>query len=81
MTRYIKMNYKNDPKYSKTLWKCEACSNIDSESHILRCKEYEDLRDGKDLQNNQDLCEYIQKVIKIREKQEESPKNSKNDQG
>ena len=70
MTRYIKMNYKNEPKYSRSLWKCENCANIDSESHILWCKEYTELREGKNLKDNKDLAEYLQKVITLREKKE-----------
>ena len=72
MTRYVKMNYKGDKMYSKLLWKCENCTNMDSESHILWCSEYSDLREGKNLNNNKDLCEYIQKVMKKREKQEQN---------
>ena len=80
MTRYVKMNYKNEPRYSKSLWKCENCENIDSESHILWCESYKDIRSGKNLENDKDLCDYIQKVMKIRKKHDEitqkTPKNS-----
>ena len=75
MTRYVKMNYKNEPKYLKSLWKCQNCSNMDSESHILWCKEYSNLREDKNLQNIKDLSQYIQKVVKLREKQEENKKD------
>ena len=34
MTQYVKMNYKNDSSYSKSLWKCDHCKMMDSESHL-----------------------------------------------
>ena len=70
MTRYAKTNFKNDPHYAKSLWKCDNCPNIDSEQHILWCKEYEDLRLDKDLSNNKELCQYLKEALKLRAKQE-----------
>ena len=76
MTRYVKMNYKNEPNYSRSLWKCENCAKIDSESHILWCTEYSELREGKNLKENKDLAKYLQKVLKLREKKEEKTQKS-----
>ena len=67
MTEHIKMNFKGNPSYARTLWKCSHCSNQDSESHILWCPKYEDMRKDIDLGNNSDLSHYLQSVqIKIR---------------
>ena len=66
MTEHIKMNYKGNPSYARTLWKCNHCSNQDSESHILWCSEYEDLRKDLDLGKDSDLCSYLQKIFKLR---------------
>ena len=38
-------------------------------------KEYSYLRHGINLQDNKELCNYIQKVVKLREKQEENKSN------
>ena len=70
MTRYIKMNYKGNPLYEKQLWKCNKCQKIDSEEHILWCDGYKELREGKNLDNDKDLCKYLQKIQKIREREE-----------
>ena len=72
MTRYVKMNYKGNPQYEKQLWKCNKCSKIDSEEHILWCESYKELRKGRNLQNNKDLCQYLQQVIKKRMKRNET---------
>ena len=69
MTQYSKFNFKNDPQYRQDLWKCSSCrTNIDTQSHILWCDSYKKLREGKDLNSNKDLANYIIEVLKIREK-------------
>ena len=66
MTSNVKMNYKGDPSYSKSLWKCDKCKNQDTNSHLLWCTGYTEQREGLDLNQNKDLCSYLQKVIKLR---------------
>ena len=64
----VKFNYKHDPRYTKDLWKCDSCeSAIESQSHILWCPSYSDLRVGKNINNDQDLVNYIKQVMKIRD--------------
>ena len=65
-----KFNYRNDPKYSAELWKCSSCmsGHIESQSHILYCDAYADLRADRDISNNSDLVEYMKNVLTIREK-------------
>ena len=72
MTENVKNNFKGNKAYARVLWKCEECSNLDTESHSLNCEGYTNLRMGLDLNNNKDLCSYLQKIIQIRCK-----KNSK----
>ena len=69
MTQYTKFNFKNDPQYRKDLWNCSSCkTNIDTQSHILWCESYKKFREGKDLNSNKDLANYIIEVLRIREK-------------
>ena len=68
MTRYTKFNYKNDPLYSRQLWKCESCDNISTESHILWCSGFKHLREGLDLKSDKDLAKYLLDVVNIRSK-------------
>lgn len=64
----VKFNYKNDKKYREELWRCDSCkSAIDTQSHILWCPAYRELRIGKNINNDSDLVNYIQKVMKVRE--------------
>ena len=64
----IKYNYKNDPKFSKELWKCDSCmSAIETQSHILWCPAYQELRAGQSMDSDADLVNYIKEVLKIRE--------------
>ena len=44
MMKNVKLNFKNDPKSAKSLWKCPECEHIDSQQHILWCNRYESLK-------------------------------------
>ena len=68
MTQFVKMNYKNEKKYSKQLWKC-TCGKMDSESHLMWCKNYQHLRENKDLSVDKDLCQYLHEIFLLRTKQ------------
>ena len=51
-----KRNFKNKKEYEITNWLCDSCeSKIDSNSHIIWCESYRELREGKDLQCEKDL--------------------------
>ena len=64
-----KMNYMNNPKYKAELWSCDSCETlIDSQSHILYCPAYKQLREGKSLTSDSDIVEYFKKVLEIRTK-------------
>ena len=65
----VKFNYSHDKNHSKDLWKCDSCeTSIDTQSHILWCPSYSDLRIGKNIDDDSDLIEYIKKVMSVREK-------------
>ena len=68
-TRMIKCkwNHKSSKLNKATLWKCEECGNIDSQSHILNCPAYQDLRAGKDLKSDIDVANYFKEVLKLRD--------------
>ena len=69
MTQYTKWNYKNDPQYRHDLWKCQSSrTSIDTQSHLLWCESYKNLKADKDLNSDKDLANYIIEVLKIRTK-------------
>ena len=62
-----KYNYKSDKTYSAELWRCESCQScIETQDHVLYCPSYTTLREGKDINCDQDLSEYLKKVLIIR---------------
>ena len=64
-----KFNYKNEPAYRAALWLCHSCqSSIETQSHILWCPAYAELREGKDINSDKDLIEYIKNVLEFRDK-------------
>ena len=69
MTQYVKRNFSNDKMYRQSLWQCASCkTSIDTQSHMLWCESYRELRENLHLDNNKDLANYIAKILKIREK-------------
>ena len=65
----VKMNYSHDPVFSKDLWKCDSCErSIDTQNHILWCPAYSEIREGKSLNNDEDLISYLKKVMNVRDK-------------
>ena len=66
-----KMNFMNDPAYKAEMWRCNSCETcIDSQSHILYCPAYKELREGKSLTSDDDVVNYFREVMKIRTKLE-----------
>ena len=64
-----KMNFLNDPKFKADMWRCDSCEKcIDSQSHILYCPAYIQLREGKSLSSDQDIVDYFKEVLRIRTK-------------
>ena len=63
-----KTNFKNKKEYSSDLWLCDSCSSsIETQSHLLWCPAYQNLRENKNLNNDRDLINYIRKVLEIRQ--------------
>ena len=66
MTQHVKMNQKNNEEYAAALWKCEECGMQDTNSDLLSCAGYESLRDGKNLDCDKQLCQYLQNIFLLR---------------
>ena len=65
----FKFNYKNDKKNQLEMWKCDSCmTEIETQSHIIHCPAYHQLREGKSLDSQEDLVGYFQSVMTIRER-------------
>ena len=62
MTRFVKLNYKGNQKYKADGWKCDECSFLDSEDHLLWCSGYEHMRENIDFGNERELSKYLQKI-------------------
>ena len=64
-----KMNFLNTPQFRAEMWRCDSCQScIDSQSHILYCPAYQQLREGKTLTSDQDIVTYFKEVLEIRMK-------------
>ena len=68
----LKENMKNMYKGAST--NCDACDMEVSESqtHVMSCPGYTELRVGKDMAKDEDLVAYSREVLKIREKRKQS---------
>ena len=63
MVPEVKMNFQSDSKFKSELWECKGCGKRDTQSHLMSCKDYEDLRQGKDLSNDKNLVGYFKSII------------------
>ena len=68
-TRMVKckLNQSSQRANKAKLWRCDDCGNIDSQSHILHCPAYQDLRTGKDLKSDIDVANYFKQVLSLRD--------------
>ena len=66
----VSFNYRSDPKNSADCWRCDSCmsGHIQTQSHILYCEAFADLRKDKNLNSDKDLVSYMKSVLIIREK-------------
>ena len=66
----VSFNYRSDLKNSADLWRCDSCmsGHIQTQSHILFCEAFADLRKDRDLNSDRDLVNYMKSVLIIREK-------------
>ena len=65
----VKFNYKSDWKNNEELWKCHSCEvAIETQNHILFCPAYASLRENKIIEWDEDLSEYLKKVLLVRER-------------
>ena len=63
----VKTNFSSDAKNEEELWKCDQCTRVDSIRHLIRCPFFADLRVDKDLKNNnEDIVDYFQEIVKYR---------------
>ena len=62
-----KMNQSSSHSNKASLWKCDGCGYIDTQSHILYCPSYQHLREGKSMDSDKDLVAYFRDVLKERE--------------
>ena len=68
MTEF-KFNMRNKPENANTNWMCHSCERaIETNSHVLWCPAYQNLREGKDMKSDKDLAQYIMSVLELREK-------------
>ena len=66
-TNDVRMNQQSDKNNAMNLWKCSECGNIDTQSHVMWCPYFATLREGKSLENDEDLLAYFREVFRIRE--------------
>ena len=83
MATSIMMNFPSDVKFSEQLWTCTGCGDgsdkadgqvggrRDTQTHIMICPGYADLRLDKNLEEDKDLVKYFSQVIKKRLETEE----------
>ena len=68
---HVAGNYSHNRKYEATGWRCQACvSQVrEDQDHLGLCQGYSDLRQGLDLERDDDMVEFFRLVMARRERQ------------
>ena len=66
---HCQMNQSSESKNSGSLWRCQDCGYVDTQTHIMHCPAYQNLRVDKSLDSDIDIVNYFKEVLKFREKQ------------
>ena len=68
---HVAGNYSHSRKYLATGWRCQACvSQVrEDQDHLGRCQGYSDLRQGLDLDRDNDMVKFFHLVMARRERQ------------
>ena len=68
---HVAGNYSHNRKYEPTGWQCQACTLQvrEDQDHLGRCQGYADLRQGLDLDADEDLVEFFRQVMARRERE------------
>ena len=62
-----KTSFKNKAAYKDEKYLCDSCeSEVNQNVHVLYCEAYKDLREGRKLDSDRDLANYLQQVFLIR---------------
>ena len=69
MYNSVKFNFQSDPEYTKDNWTC-MCGKVHSQNHLKVCSLYDDLREEYDLEDDVELINYFDAVLKKRETEE-----------
>ena len=59
------MNQPSDPGNRAALWLCKGCGNIDSQKHLMFCPIFQELREGKSMESDIDVVNYIKEVLEL----------------
>ena len=68
---HVAGNYMHSRKYEATGWRCQACvSQVrEDQDHLGLCQGYSDLRQGLDLDRDDDMVEFFRLVMDRRERE------------
>ena len=66
---HVKENFKNMYKKRTNGLKCDSClTQVETQAHVLVCPAYDKLREGLQLNNQDDLVKYYREVLMLRDK-------------
>ena len=66
---HVKENFKNMYKKRTNGLQCDSClAQVETQAHVLVCPAYDKLREGLQLNNQDDLVKYYREVLMLRDK-------------
>ena len=73
MLSSVQSNFKGNPEFRANGYLCQCKEHLDTQNDLLKCKLYENLKNGLDPYNSDiDLVKFFMLVIEQRRKEEEN---------
>ena len=64
MLKGAKLNFPSNPEYKKEEFKCDFCPLISTQRHLIwTCPEYEEYRKERNLEEDKELCKFLEDVM------------------
>ena len=65
MLKHCKLNFPSDPEFRRQGYRCSFCSAVSSQNHLRFCSRYEELRRGRNLEDEIEMIEYIADIMEM----------------
>ena len=72
MLKFCKLNFPSQQEYLRQGFKCDFCSAISSQKHLIYfCPEYDHFRKNRNIEDDDEKIQFLVDIIKYRQEQDQ----------